>query len=54
MNPRPVRTLGTETKTVSATDFVAFNGGNCYAGESFGGVKVALERNEEGGLVEVR
>lgn len=46
--------LGVETRTVSATGFVALNGGNCYVGESFGGAEVALERDEESGLMAVR
>ena len=39
--------LGTETKSVSAAGFVALNGRNCYVGESFGGVDVAVERDEK-------
>lgn len=46
--------LGVETHRVSATGFVALNGGNCYVGESFGGVEVAMERSAESGLLEVR
>jgi transposase InsO family protein len=46
--------LGTETQRVSATGFVSLNGGNCYIGESFGGVDVALEREEKSGLLQVR
>jgi len=46
--------LGTETQRVSATGFIALNGGNCYIGESFGGVDVALEREENSGLLQVR
>jgi hypothetical protein len=46
--------LGTETKSVSAAGFVALNGRNCYVGESFGGVDVALERDEKSGLLHVR
>jgi hypothetical protein len=46
--------LGTETQRVSTTGFIALNGGNCYVGESFGGVDVALEREEKSGLLQVR
>jgi len=46
--------LGTETLSVSTAGYVALNGGNCYVGESFAGVEVALERNEESGLIHVR
>jgi len=46
--------LETETQRVSATGFIALNGGNCYVGESFGGVDVALEREEKSGLLQVR
>jgi transposase InsO family protein len=46
--------LGTETQRVSATGFIALHGGNCYVGESFGGVDVALEREEKSGLLQVR
>ena len=46
--------LGTETKSVSAAGFVALNGRNCYVGESFAGVDVAVERDEKSGLLHVR
>jgi len=46
--------LGTESKSVSAAGFVALNGRNCYVGESFGGVDVAVERDEKSGLLHVR
>jgi len=46
--------LGTQTRPVSAAGFVALNGGNCYVGESFAGVDVALERDEKSGLLHVR
>ena len=46
--------LGTQTRPVSAAGFVALNGGNCYVGESFAGVDVALERDEKSGLLLVR
>jgi putative transposase len=46
--------LGTETQPVSAAGFIAINGGNCYVGESFAGVDVALERNPESGMLHVR
>ena len=39
---------------VSANGFVSLNGGNCYIGESFAGVEVALEREEKSGLIQVR
>jgi transposase InsO family protein len=45
---------GTRTLPVSAAGFVALNGGSCYVGESFAGVDVALERDEESGLLLVR
>jgi transposase InsO family protein len=46
--------LGTQTRPVSAAGFVSLNGGNCYVGESFAGVDVALERDEKSGLQHVR
>jgi putative transposase len=46
--------LGVETRMVSANGFVALNGGNCYVGESFAGVEVALEEEEKSGLIQVR
>ncbi len=45
---------GVETKTVNAAGFVSLNGSNCYVGESFGGVDVALERSGKDGLIHVR
>ncbi|HEY5742837.1 MAG TPA: integrase core domain-containing protein [Terrimicrobiaceae bacterium] len=45
---------GVKTKPVNAAGFISLNGGACYVGESFGGVDVALERNEESGLHLVR
>jgi transposase InsO family protein len=45
---------GVETKRVSTAGFIALNGSNCYVGESFGGVDVALERDENSGLLLVR
>ena len=46
--------LGTKTCRVSAVGFIGLNGGNCYVGESFAGVDVAIERDEESGLHHVR
>ena len=46
--------LGTKTFPVSTAGFVALNGGNCYVGESFAGVNVAMERDEKSGLLLVR
>jgi len=46
--------LGVKTQRVNTAGFIALNGGNCYVGESFGGVDVALEQNEESGLFHVR
>jgi putative transposase len=46
--------LGVETKTVNAAGFVSLGGSNCYVGESFAGVDVALERSGEDGLIHVR
>jgi transposase InsO family protein len=46
--------LGVETRMVSANGFVSLNGGNCYVGESFAGVEVALEREKKSGLIQVR
>jgi transposase InsO family protein len=46
--------LGVETHKVSANGFIALNGGNCFVGEAFGGAEVALEREEESGLIQVR
>jgi transposase InsO family protein len=46
--------LGVRTQRVNTAGFIALNGGNCYVGESFGGVDVALEQNEESGLFHVR
>jgi len=46
--------LGVETRRVSAAGFVGLNGGKCYVGESFGGVDVAVERDEKSGLHLVR
>ena len=43
-----------ETKRVNTAGFIALNGSNCYVGESFGGVDVALERDQNSGLVLVR
>src|ERR1700722_3608021 len=45
---------GTKTRPVSASGFLALNGGNCYVGESFAGVDVAVERDEKSGLLHVR
>jgi transposase InsO family protein len=45
---------GVKTKPVNAAGFISLNGGACYVGESFGGVDVALERDEESGLHLVR
>ena len=50
----PLYDLGTETRRVSAAGFVALNGTDCYVGESFGGVDVALEKEEKSGLLLVR
>ena len=46
--------LGVETKRVNAAGFIALNGRNCYVGESFGEVEVALEEDENTGLTLVR
>lgn len=46
--------LGMETRLVSEAGCVSLNGGQCYVGESFGGVEVALERDEKAGLIQVR
>jgi transposase InsO family protein len=45
---------GVETMKVGASGFIALNGSNCYVGESFGGVHVALDRDETTGLIHVR
>ena len=45
---------GTQTRRVSEAGFIAWEGKTCYVGESFGGVKVALEVDDESGLVAVR
>jgi transposase InsO family protein len=45
--------LGVETKEVNAAGFIRLNGSSCYVGESFGGVDVAIERDESG-LYKVR
>ena len=46
--------LGVKTQRVKTAGFIGVNGANCYVGESFGGVDVALEQNEESGLFHVR
>jgi transposase InsO family protein len=46
--------LGVETRRVNVAGFIGLNGGNCYVGESFGGVDVAIERDEESGILQVR
>jgi len=46
--------LGVKTQRVSSAGFVALNGVNCYVGESFEGVDVAIEENEQSGLFHVR
>lgn len=46
--------LGVKTQRVNTAGFITLNGGNCYVGESFGGVDVAVEKNEESGLFHVR
>ena len=46
--------LGVETKRVSTAGFVTLNGSNCYVGESFGEVEVALEEDPTSGLTLVR
>jgi len=43
-----------ETKRVSKTGFISINGSNCYVGEAFEGVEVAIERDEASGLLKVR
>lgn len=43
-----------ETRRVNSGGFIALNGSNCYVGESFVGVDVAIERSEETGLLAVR
>ena len=45
---------GTQTRRVSEAGFIAWAGRTCYVGESFGGVEVALEVDDESGLVAVR
>ena len=46
--------LGVETKTVNTAGFISFGGSNCYIGEAFGGVEVALEPSGKDGLIAVR
>lgn len=46
--------LGVETRRVNVAGFIGINGGNCYVGESFGGVDVAIEKDEESGILQVR
>lgn len=46
--------LGVETKTVNSAGFISLSGSNCYVGEAFSGVDVALERSEKDGLISVR
>ncbi len=46
--------LGAETHKVSANGFIALNGGHCFVGEAFAGAEVALEREQESGLIQVR
>ena len=46
--------VGVKTKRVSAAGFVWLNGNNCYVGESFMGADVAIERDENSGLIHVR
>jgi len=46
--------LGVETRPVSAAGFISWEGNQCYVGESFAGVRVALEREEKRGLTQVR
>ena len=46
--------LGVNTMKVSDAGFISLNGSSCYVGESFGGVEVAIEREETSGLYKVR
>ena len=46
--------LGARTKRVNSAGFITLNGTNCYVGESFGEVEVALEEDQRTGLTLVR
>ena len=50
----PLYDPGVETKRVNAAGFIGINGGTCYVGESFGGVDVAITKDEKSGLLHVR
>jgi putative transposase len=43
-----------EIKRVNSSGFISLNGNNCFVGEAFVGVDVAIERDEKSGLLKVR
>ena len=43
-----------ETRRVTSGGFITLNGNSCFVGEAFEGVDVAIEEDEESGLVRVR
>jgi len=46
--------LSQETKRVNTSGFIPLDGNNCFIGEAFSGVEVAIDRETESGVVGVR